>query len=410
MIIEVTFPKKQNGASVAGIPGIEGCRIAFDQSQSFSDLSGLEQTIDQCIDNGIPFSIEGLPACVLEERLGSLMYGLVMQEMGKDRPATSALSQSGAAQLITCRHCVLRDDCPGVGPLPENHRNRMYRIRKEHRLEAWELVCFQDAALNDKYHRYIRHLAEFPLELTDRAMTFPRTITPGGKAQYDERFVYFCRYMTPEDIPREKGLLLETMRCHDYVKTVFGQWYEKGIMPSVACSFAAGESDRESLYLYFATQKLIADFLELGDIKPVLRPHEMLWFVGVDFSGGQLSGYKVYTKFPDDNAFLSALRDEVGLSLTTDFIGATDHYLLARRFTAEGRQVGIKMEFCPIDHEQTRKEVKLHWNLDMGNTPDLYRDEIVAVDLDGSGNASKMTIYMRKELRGVDFDTYSVEA
>jgi hypothetical protein len=386
-------------------PEPEPVQIIVDAARTrFEDLAVLREAARTLVTGNRRFHIAGVPACLWQRHIGGGGYTRLLQAMEPEPVFPSAAGMEGRSLLLSCQHCQTREACPGLGSLPENPDPLLFRLRKEEQMEAWRPVRFEDATLDRMYRTFLAHVEGCDNAVADRSMMFARTFSVGRPAQYAERFVYYCCFMPPADIPVEKRLLCETLRNGGYVSDVFERYYRDNLVATVNCTFTAGDLGRESLYLYFDTPDKMRAFAAEKGVPLSCNAFENPYVIAVDFYHGAVAGYKVYFRIRDKDLFRQYIEREVFAGFGAWFWEIAHTHELTRRFDAGGRYAGCKIGFGSRHPEAVRQEVHTRFGMDFGPAP---ADRVVhsfSLDVSLEGTVNKSTVYERSWYKGFDKD------
>ena len=367
-------------------------------SVEFSKLRHLKEVFLLLRQHAIDLSIVGIPYCVVQYLFGGVFYTQYRAAfVGIDAYIDGHSQQEckDSFQLLDCKRCIKFDRCYGLGIRRENHSMWNFRLKHEIREKAQRQIGFPTSTLlNENYDRFVAHCTKMPLDWTDRTLRYSDAYLAAGQMEYDERFVYYCRYLLPQEADQELKFLGENISSLALRDDLAGCFSLPLPFSGLAYSVAAGRSLRESIYFYFHDYEDLSKSMRGLHLRVTSREEfEAPYFFGVDYELSARNGYKVYSKVNCPASCYQYLRERYSITLPREIMDIGYNIVLGRRFSNSGELVSVKIEFNVDDHRCVESVVYRDYELDISCRRPHLRSEYYALDFDLRGSLRKVTAY-----------------
>ncbi len=306
-------------------------------------------------------------------------------------------------QLLECRDCIKFDSCSGLGTLDENLNLVGCRKNKKIAFDNKKELRFKEDYATELNKKVVSHCTQSSFEKTFRIITYGKTFirrSSSASFDYNDRIIYFCSYLSLDELEREKRFLLTCSENVDFVDYLFEIYHQE--LYRYAYSVAVGEKGkRESFYLYFLNTNYSRDkikYLESLGIETdmesdFLRPLHM---VGYDFVDNEFHGLKLYYSVLWQDEFLAFIKKEYAFELPEGTLSMIyDHILFVKRYDNRGNFVSFKIELTPCDFKCLSELFTKEFGVEILEPVNDVGGEgkIIALDIDKSGNLNKITTY-----------------
>lgn len=339
--------------------------------------------------------IWGLPYCHLQEILGEINFIKFEPILIKENNLFFSLINNfyiNSTQLINCHLCFLKNtNCYGFGNKPENFLINKGRLNTKLRLEKYKSIKYENKELNALYNLFINHILNSNLYYSDRYLRLTKVYTQKKELNYDERFVYYCRYLSKFEFNSEKSFLLSIAKNKDFFKYMYENFVENFYLNSLAYTYLTGDIERETFYFYFKDQDAFILFFKFMKISINIEIFEEFYDVSFDFKNGLQSDFKIYTKIKDASLFFDYLKKNYNFEANS-LIRSSLNFSLCRRYDKFGEFKGIKFEF----HSKNPNEIKKMFFDNYGFLFDEiigFSEDVFAVDINNGGLIDKITVH-----------------
>ena len=164
------------------------------------------------------FGIWGVPYCVLQSIFGGFDFARFSNYMIPENflLKISKRNYENSVLMLNCKKCIKKDSCVGVGNLNCNMKQFSWRASNEYRLKVKNLVDFSLDIKKD-YLKFLSHISKFPLDITDRTITYAKVFSNLETFDYKDRFIYFCNYLEMSEFYEEKDFIYNFSKSKKFV-------------------------------------------------------------------------------------------------------------------------------------------------------------------------------------------------
>jgi len=367
-------------------------------SFDFKSLLILKKMIFLFTYNNLKLGIWGVPDCVLRYifqdgfdftkyydisliKINPLFYKLIND------------NYTFSSNLISCNKCFVKKNCSGLGILDENQKMWNFRINKTIRMIEKKFL-FSNNIINKLHKSFINYIENSSLFYTDRTLRYVKTYTHKKQLKYENRFVYFSRYIHKNELDKEFDFLYKNLLNKDFIYYIYKNLYSKLFMRSFAYSIAELENNklRESFYLYFINEQILINYL-LSKKKLQINKENFdeLNYISQDFNLNEEFGLKVYSKIKNKNLLFDFLKDKYSFIFPEELIDIAYSFYFVRRYK-NNKLISNKIEFNSSNNEYVVTILQNYFNIYIPKESKL-KIEIFALDFDLKGHINKITIY-----------------
>lgn len=365
-------------------------------SISFSKLSFLKKIILQFHNKNTSLGIWGIPYCVFQKILGGFYFTLLEPSLIKPNLFFSSYRDTYLASRlhINCNLCIVSDSCFGLGLKKENFSMWNFRLKPEERVKEKKKVHFSDEKIRNKFNLCLDYLKQSNIKYTDRTLKFAKVFTNNKNHYYDNRFVYFCRYLHKSEFEEEKKFCKLLVDNKNYLEFLFDFLYFNYLLKGFAYTISRETSGkyRETFYTYFTTDKVFKHFLKQFGLNCELNSFEEFYDYSVDFVDGVKKSHKVYTRILDKNLFFDYLYEDFSFFLPESIKKNAYNLYFVRRYDENKKLISVKFEFNSYKHGEVIDYFNTNYDLSLKKDPFL-REEIFSPDITFEGKLNKFTIY-----------------
>ncbi len=294
----------------------------------FDRLFFVKSLIEQLLILKKQVSIKGVPICVSRTLLGGYLYMLFVNNQVVENIENNYETQTNRVFLPMCISCIDKDGCIGTNKIDMQSFNPI--IKKSlsffpvNGLKPFE----QDLVfLNSKHEIYVEHCRNVQSLVAYRTVYYVSNIDFKSEYSYDNRFIYGCDYIGPDEYKKEFKFLRSNVIHSKYIDLLESiASIEK--TSQIAYSLAQkGDIFRESFYMFVSKQygdKILQDF---QIIYKYPHSNDMQFIgVGIDVINDVIEGYKLY--FQSFKSFLKSYLEPFGLDISK--LSHNSHYLVLR--------------------------------------------------------------------------------
>ena len=364
--------------------------IVFHADESRTALERLyflKYIIEQLLLADKKVNMVGVPPCIQRALLGGYLY---MRLRYSQAPA-DFIKYEEKNYLPICKHCLDKEICPGASILemgifkPVIKKNTSSLILAGTKPFPPDLVY-----LNTAHEAYVLYCRQKVSPVTYRVVYYVDNIDFSSEHSYENRFVYGCDYLGPDEYAEEFTFIKEHVIHKEYVDLLQSI---ASIEKTSQIAYSLAQKDgifRESFYMFVPKQygdKILHDF-KVNYRYPESIDMQFIG-IGVDVIGNETSGYKLY--FQSRKSFLIHYLESYGIDISR--LTYNSHYLVLR-LDKKQRFVSYKIEIL-ITHKDLKYFKHIIDNYEYFDKQlkqkDLYNIAIEVVDK----KISKINIYHR---------------
>jgi len=354
------------------------------------ELFFLEPILLEILDRHKDVLVTGLPYCSLHYLFGVFRLRKYIYSNLDAFIAYNNDDLLNSWHLPNCMFCALRENCQGLPSSSEVVSN--YPILVDVKLKSARQIIFHDKQLQHKHNETLKHIESSENMLTCRYIDYAKVFDEKKRPAYDERFIYFCRDLSDDQLEREKSFI-QSLTNSGFAEIIFDTYFHNGLIRSYTCSFEAGERTRENFYVYFDNNQAAQAILKAANIKVDFEQFEKPYCFGIDFVSGKPCGFKVYSIVTNSDSFFDFLQDRRGLTISGDIIDNSYNYLFVRRFDENLLPISVKIEFNSDDHKAIESLISREYHIKIQAADSRLKPKICAIDFNHMNIANKVTVY-----------------
>ena len=248
--------------------------------------------------NGKSVGIWGIPACVKIDIYGPQLFTelvpAMIQENGNNYCDYLSPYHLHSSLLLSCRKCIAREKCDGLGIRSDNQTGFEYRISHQYRkIGRDNLLDSQNRSIRKSYEDFSAYVDSSDLTYADRYLYFIKNLHYGSYYSFADRFVYHCNYLPYEEYDDELDFLGSQVENKKFLETI-GVLAQKHEISRIAFSRAVKDTIvRESFYLAPVIQ-YDHYLLHYFGISEERYSREKLYGIGIDFYDKKIISFKIY--------------------------------------------------------------------------------------------------------------------
>jgi hypothetical protein len=245
----------------------------------------------------------------------------------------------------------------------------------------------------------IDYAKQIPSGNGDRTIGTTWTYSPGQGWNYDDRAIYYAWNVPPILFNKERQNIANIADNHAMLHSFFAKIQEGQYAKYTYSKLNSELTTRETFYLHAwgSQYKTVFDSYLLD----LLHPWEYPQSVGYDVTAGEITGVKLYSSVTPaglQQQFPNFIRKNISIEGINPLLAYGKYALVVRRFDAQRRQIGWKIEINLIKNAEALwkasaevlgvKEGAIFLEDGYGSSSNAF-----AYDIRDSGKVHKLTVY-----------------
>ena len=304
--------------------------IVEDDDLESDDVFFLKSIIESLLFANKRAGLWGVPECFQRKLLGGYLYMRYRhQAIVQAVPRWAGVSDTPGHEI--CINCIDRDICTGPGKRAIQLYQRFAKRKQKQKQGKGPAsqACFKTHSdlLNQKHSAYIKHCRRIESPSAYRTVYYVTNINYHSEYAYQNRFIYQCDYLSPDEYQFEYAFLKNNAINPAYAERLASLSKIQNTS-QIAYSLAEkGGRFRESFYMFVTRQygsKLLDDF---GiHYKYPHTPDMQFIGAGIDVIDGEEDCYKLY--FLSPKKFIANYFADFEIRISD--LKSNTHYLVLR--------------------------------------------------------------------------------